>query len=86
MRPFSDHTHPRAPAVQVELLRRRTPAERVALAKRIRAGADAMATSRLRARYPADDERTRKLRLASLKYDAALLIAAYGWDPDKEGR
>jgi len=86
VRPFSADTHPEAHAVQVELLRARTPAERVAMAMRLRRGSDAMARARLRRDYPDDDPREHRLRLASLRYDDELLIEAYGWDPTLEGR
>ncbi len=45
-----------------------------------------MATARLRAQYPNDDERRLKLRLAALRYGDVLVKAAFGWDPEVEGR
>ena len=86
VRPFSADTSPEAHATQVELLRQRTPAQRIAMVKRIRQGADSMARARLRRDYPDDDAQMEALRLASLKYDDELIIRAYGWDPAKEGR
>ena len=86
MKTPSPDTAPAAHAVQLELLRQLTPAQRLAIVKRLRAAADTMALARLRRDYPDDDARTRRLRLAALKYDRSLMIAAFDWDPEREGR
>lgn len=86
MRPFSEDTDPAAHAVQVALLRRWSPGQRMALAGRIRAGSAAMAEARLRATYPGDDDRRIRLRLAALRHGDELVRRVFGWDPEIEGR
>lgn len=86
MKPFSDDTDPAAHAVQLALLRRMTPGQRLALVGRIRAGAEMMAEARLRATYPGDDDRRIRLRLATLRHGDALMKRVFGWDPEVEGR
>lgn len=86
MKPFSDDTHPDAHAVQVALLRRLSPGQRMAMTGRIRAGAESMAEARLRATYPNDDARRIRLRLAALRYGDDLVRRVFGWDPEVEGR
>lgn len=44
-----------------------------------------LALAELRARFPADEERTLRLRLAARTYDRATMIAAFGWDPERDG-
>ncbi len=86
MRAHSDDTSPAAHAVQLELIRALSPGQRLSLCLRLRQTAEAMATARLRAQYPNDDERRLKLRLAALRYGDVLVKAAFGWDPEVEGR
>lgn len=86
MRPFSEDTSPAAHAVQVDLLRRLSPGQRMAMTGRIRAGAEAMAEARLRATYPQDDDRRIRLRLAALRYGDDLMRRVFDWDPEIEGR
>ena len=86
MNPLVDDTSPEARAVQTRLLRAMTPGQRVAMAMRIRTGAEAMAEARLRATYPDDDDHRIRVRLAALRYGDALVRKVYGWDPATEGR
>lgn len=86
MKPPSTDTSEDAHKVQIALLRAMTPAKRVALIGRIRAGVHAMANARLKATYPNDDARTQQLRLAALRLDDETMIRVIGWDPAHEGR
>lgn len=86
MRPHSDDTSPAAHAVQLELLRALSPGQRLSLCQRLRQTTEAMAMARLRTQYPNDDDRRLRLRLAALRHGDALVKAAFGWDPELEGR
>ena len=44
-----------------------------------------LALAELRARFPVDDERTLRLRLAARSLDREVMIAAFGWDPEADG-
>lgn len=84
--PFSDDTSQEAHDVQVALLRAMTPAQRIERMRALTRGARRMAEARLRRDYPDDTPRQRQLRLAALRIPRELMIAAFGWDPDIEGR
>jgi hypothetical protein len=45
-----------------------------------------LARAGLRGRFPKAAERERALRLGALTIDRDLMIEAFGWDPDLEGR
>jgi hypothetical protein len=77
---FTD-TDPRAMAIWLELLRRKTPGERIAMAFELTDFALRMAESGVRARYPEASEREIFLRAAALRLPRDLMIRAYGWDP-----
>jgi hypothetical protein len=67
--------------VWLELLRRKTPGERMAMAFELTDFALRMAESGVRARYPGASEREVFLRAAALRLPRDLMIRAYGWDP-----
>ena len=78
---FSD-TDPRVMEVWTELLRRKTPGERIALAFELSEFAIRMSESGVRERYPDASEREIFLRAAALRLPRELMIRAYGWDPE----
>jgi hypothetical protein len=78
---FSD-TDPRAMEVWLNLLRQKTPGERIAMVFELTDFAIAMAESGVRARYPEASEREIFLRAAALRLPRDLMIRAYGWDPE----
>jgi hypothetical protein len=86
---FTD-TDPRAMEVWLDLLRRKTPGERIAIALELTDFALRMAESGVRARFPEASEREIFLRAAALRLPRDLMIRAYGWDPgpgsEKDGR
>lgn len=86
MKPFALDTDPAAHRVQVELLRRLSPAQRLRLVHRRNAAVRAVALARLRRDYPDDTPRQRTLRLAALRLEDALMQEAFDWDPEREGR
>lgn len=78
---FAD-TDPRALEVWLELLGRKTPGERIAMALEASDFAVRVAESGVRARYPEASEREVFLRSAALRLPRELMIRAYGWDPE----
>lgn len=79
---FSD-TDPRAMEVWLELLRNKTPEERMEMAFRMTDFALGLAEAGVRARHPEAPEREIFLRAAALRIPRDLMIRAYGWDPDE---
>jgi hypothetical protein len=77
---FTD-TDPRAMEVWLELLRGKTPGERIAAAFNLTDFALRMAESGVRANHPGASEREIFLRAAALRLPRDLMIRAYGWDP-----
>jgi len=63
-----DDTSPEARALQLELYRRMTPGEKLALVLDLTDTAEIFARAGLRMRHPNADEREITLRLAELKY------------------
>jgi len=78
---FTD-TDPRAMEVWLELLRQKTPGERMMMAFELSDFAVRVAESGVRARYPEASEREIFLRAAALRLSRDLMIRAYGWDPE----
>jgi hypothetical protein len=82
--PYSD-TDPRAMEVWIDLLRRKSPGEKIA---------DALAHSDLvfgfaemgvRMQFPEASPREVFLRAAARHLSRDLMISAYGWDPEEHG-
>jgi len=65
-----------------EGLRRMTPGERVGRAVSLTILAHSFALAQIRQRYPDEDERRHRLRLAARYIDAATMKAAFGWPDD----
>lgn len=80
-----DDTSPEAERVLVEGYRRMSPARKFGRVRDLNWTLQQLALADLRARFPGDDERTIRLRLASRTLDRATMIAAFGWDPDEYG-
>jgi hypothetical protein len=78
---FAD-TDPRAMEVWMEMLRAKTPGERIAMAFELSEFAVKVAESGVRTRYPNASEREIFLRSAALRLPRDLMIRAYGWDPE----
>jgi hypothetical protein len=81
---FSD-TDPRAREIQLEILRKKSPEERLLMALRMSDFAFRVSEAGVRARYPDASEREVFLRAAALRVPRDLMIRAYGWDPDEHG-
>lgn len=81
MEDFTD-TDPRVMEVWLEMLRAKTPGERIRMAFELSDFAVKAAESGVRARYPDASEREIFLRSAALRLPRDLMIRAYGWDPE----
>lgn len=68
--------------VWIEMLRKKTPGERIAIAFELSEFAVRVAESGVRARFPEASERKIFLRSAALRLPRDLMIRAYGWDPE----
>jgi hypothetical protein len=79
---FSD-TDPRVMEIWMNLLRQKTPGERIAKVFELTDFAFEMAESGVRARYREASEREIFLRAAALRLPRDLMIRAYGWDPEQ---
>jgi len=74
-----------AERVLIDLYRRMTPAQKLQAIFELQRTADAIAIAGIRRRHPGVDEAEARLRLAALKYPRELMIAAFGWDPERRG-
>ena len=77
------HTDPRVMEFWLNLMRQKTPGERIAMAFELADLAIEMAESVVRADYPEASEREIFLRAAALRLPRDLMIRAYGWDPEQ---
>ncbi len=75
--PFSD-THPKFHALQIELLRKATPARKLEMMAELNTSVRLLAMSGLRSRYPNASERELRRRLASLLLGEELARKVYG--------
>jgi hypothetical protein len=62
-----------------------TPAEKLAEIDDLHRSVDEVAMMGIRMRHPEADDREVLIRFAALKYDRALIIEAFGWDPAVHG-
>jgi hypothetical protein len=78
-----------APEVEEKLLaafRGMAPDEKLRKVSAMNRAVEAMAAARLRRQYGPDlSESELELRLAALRLDRELMIAAFGWDPEERG-
>lgn len=81
---FTD-TDPRVMDVWLELLRGKTPGERIEMAFGLTELAVKMSESGQRAVYPGAPDREIFLRAAALRLPRDLMVRAYGWDPEEHG-
>src|SRR5580692_1470131 len=78
---FAD-TDPGVMKVWMDLLRRKTPGQRITMAFELSDFAVRVDESGVRSRYPEASEREIFLRSAALRLPRDLMIRAYGWDPE----
>jgi hypothetical protein len=80
---FSD-TDPRVMQVWLDVLRQKTPGERILMVFELCDFAIRMSEAGVRARYPEASDREVFLRAAALRVPRDLMIRAYGWDPESQ--
>jgi len=85
-RTLSRDTSPEAEAIIIAGYRRMSPTEKLERVRQMTQAVQQMALTRLREQYPEATERELVLRLASLWIPRDLMIRAFGWDPDRQGR
>lgn len=78
-------TSPEAWAIMEAAYRRMTPEQRIRRSAALTVLAHSFALSEIRRRYPNEDERTHRLRLAARYIDAKTMKAAFDWPPDDRG-
>ena len=74
---FSD-THPKAQALQIQLLRQASPARKMEMLGELNASARLLALSGLRTRYPKSNEKELRRRLADLLLGEEFARRVYG--------
>jgi hypothetical protein len=83
--PFYSDTHPEAMKVWIDLLRKKSPGEKLGMVFEMARFMRALSEAGVRAAHPDADEREVFLRAASRRLDRDLMIRAYGWDPQVHG-
>jgi hypothetical protein len=83
-REFED-TDPAAMEVWLDLLRKKTPGEKLAATLGLSRLAMELARAGERLKYPSASEREIFLRAASRWLDRETMIRVYGWDPPADG-
>jgi hypothetical protein len=85
MRTLSPDTHPDAERILIEGIRRMTPAEKYRRIASMNEMMERLARADIRRRYPDAEEQEIRLRIASRRIPAELMIRAFGWDPAIHG-
>jgi hypothetical protein len=83
--PFYSDTHPEAMKVWIDLLRKKSPAEKLRMVFDMARFARSLSETGVRSVHPDADEREVFLRAAARRLDRDLMIRAYGWDPLAHG-
>jgi hypothetical protein len=78
-------TPPEIEAIIIDGYRRMSPREKLERVRELGQAAQQMALLRIDKQYPGATARERQLRLAALWLSREQMIAAFGWDPDREG-
>ena len=76
---------PNVERIQLELLRKMTPSEKLRKVNGMIAAMHYMALSDVRHRHPDADEQECMLRIASRRVPADLMLRAFGWDVKDKG-
>jgi hypothetical protein len=85
MRSLASDTPPEVEAILVAGYRAMSPSQKLRRVVELNGAIEALARARLRRQYGALDERTVRMRIAALRYPRELMIAAFGWDAQREG-
>ena len=72
--------------LQIERWAETSPAQKAEMIRALCRDARTLARAGIRSRHPNETERAQALRLGALTIERQLMIDAFGWDPDREGR
>jgi len=79
--PFYSDTHPQAMKVWIEILRKKTPGEKMMLSLQSSDMMLSFSEAGVRGQYPNASEREVFLRAASRYLSRDQMVRVYGWDP-----
>jgi hypothetical protein len=85
MATLSEDTSPEAERVLIELARKMSPRRKLEIAGSMSRTLWRLAEVGVRSRHPDAGEEEIRRRLGARLLPRELVIAAYGWDPEKEG-
>jgi hypothetical protein len=85
MRPLAEDTPIEIEHIQMELLSRLSPAQKMERMVSLNRSLRSMVRAQIRQRYPDASEREIDLRTASRWLDPEMMAKAFGWDPRVEG-
>ncbi len=85
MRPLAEDTPIEVERIQVEILRRMTPAQKMERMVSLNRSVRSIAQASVRRKYPNASAREVTMRVASRWLPAELMVKAFGWDPRAEG-
>jgi hypothetical protein len=85
MKPLFEDTHPKIEKMLIEACRKRTPDERLMRVCQLNAALEQLARADVMQKHPNATEREVRLRIASRRISADLMLKAFGWDVEKEG-
>ena len=85
MRPLAEDTPIEVERIQVEIVRRMTPGEKLSQMVSLNRFLRTMVRTQIRKKYPGASEREIELRAASRWLSPDLMVRAFGWDPRIEG-
>jgi hypothetical protein len=83
---FGRDTSPEAARVLIDGYRRMSPEQKLAIVDDLTQATKQLAAARIRQQYPNATDREVSMRVASLTLGRDLMIRAFGWDPEREGR
>jgi hypothetical protein len=81
--PYTTDTSSEAYAIQLQLFREMTPAERILTACRLSQQARRMAIQAIRRHHPSADERTVKLKMIEIAYGRSLAEEVGRWQAER---
>jgi len=83
--PQSPDTNPKIERIQIKAYRKMSPQEKMLHVTQLSKACNDLALAGIHDRYPNADNNEIRLRLGALRIDRALMVKAFGWDPEKEG-
>lgn len=85
MATLSRDTSEETERVLLDLLRKKSTAERIHMAASLTACIRALVKNSLKQRYPSSDDQELRCRFAALWLGREWAVRVYGWDPEQHG-